>query len=72
MGFVVDKAAHTHHHPSSGAGTTDQIVTRPSGLSLTPLQETEGKLAWYSKKHVVGYQRPDLMADRWISYHGRI
>jgi hypothetical protein len=33
---------HTHHHPSSGAGTIGQIVgDLPSGLSLTPTQETK-------------------------------
>jgi hypothetical protein len=30
-----------HHHPSSGTGTVDQIVSDvPHGLSLTPPQET--------------------------------
>jgi hypothetical protein len=32
---------HTHHHPSSGAGTIGQIVADvTSGLSLTPPQQT--------------------------------
>jgi hypothetical protein len=32
---------HTHHHPSSGAGTIGQTVAEvTSGLSLTPSQET--------------------------------
>jgi hypothetical protein len=35
---------HTHHHPSSGAGTIGQTVaTIPSGLSLTSPQETKKK-----------------------------
>jgi hypothetical protein len=33
---------HTHHHPLSGVATIDQIVADvPSGLSLTPQQETK-------------------------------
>jgi hypothetical protein len=33
---------HHHHHLSSGAGTIDQTVADvPSGLSLTPAQETK-------------------------------
>jgi hypothetical protein len=33
---------HAHHYPSSGTGTIDQIVADvPSGLSLTPPQETK-------------------------------
>jgi hypothetical protein len=51
VGFVVDKVGQvfseyfgeiiTHNnHPSSGAGTVDQIVAdEPSGLSLTPPQD---------------------------------
>jgi hypothetical protein len=35
---------HIHHHLSSGAGTIGQIVADvPSGLSLTPPQETKKK-----------------------------
>jgi hypothetical protein len=34
------RVLHTHHHPSSGAGTVVQIVAAvPSGLSLTRTQE---------------------------------
>jgi hypothetical protein len=33
---------HTHHHPLSGANTVGQILADvPSGLSLTPLQDTK-------------------------------
>jgi hypothetical protein len=55
VGFVVDKVAlgqvfsnflhqllHNHHHLSSGACTIGQLEADvPSGLSLTPPQETE-------------------------------
>jgi hypothetical protein len=35
---------HTHHHLSSGAGTIGQLVADvPSGLNLTPPQETKRK-----------------------------
>jgi hypothetical protein len=35
-----NRLLHTHHHPSSMAGTIDKIVTNvPSGLCLTPPQE---------------------------------
>jgi hypothetical protein len=35
----------THHHPSSGAGTIDQIMAEvPTGLSLTTPQETKRKV----------------------------
>jgi hypothetical protein len=35
---------HTRHHPSSGAGTIVQTVADvPSGLNLTPPQESETK-----------------------------
>jgi hypothetical protein len=35
---------HIHHHLSSGAGTLGQLVADvPSGLSLTPPQETKKK-----------------------------
>jgi hypothetical protein len=35
---------HSHHHLSSGAGTIGQLVADvPSGLSLTPPQETKKK-----------------------------
>jgi hypothetical protein len=38
---VFHRPLHTHHHPSSGSGTIGQIVADvPSGLSLTPPQET--------------------------------
>jgi hypothetical protein len=37
--FSVHRLLHIHHHLSSGAGTTGQIVDDvPSGLSLTPPQ----------------------------------
>jgi hypothetical protein len=36
---------HTHHHPSSGAGTLGQTVADvPNGLILTPSQETKKKI----------------------------
>jgi hypothetical protein len=39
--FSLHRLLHTHHHPSSGAGTIGQIVADvPSGLSLTPPQKT--------------------------------
>jgi hypothetical protein len=39
--FSFHRMLHTHHHLSSGAGTTGQLVAEvPSGLSLTPPQET--------------------------------
>jgi hypothetical protein len=40
--FSFHRLLHTHHHLSSGAGTVGQIVADvPSGLSLTPPQETK-------------------------------
>jgi hypothetical protein len=42
--FSFHRLLHTHHHLSSGAGTTGQTVADvPSGLSLTSPQETEKK-----------------------------
>jgi hypothetical protein len=42
--FSFHRLLHTHHHLSSGAGTIGQLVADlPSGLSLTPPQETEKK-----------------------------
>jgi hypothetical protein len=39
--FLFNRLLHIYHHLSSGAGTIGQIVTEvPSGLSLTPTQET--------------------------------
>jgi hypothetical protein len=40
--FSFHRLLYTHHHLSSGAGTIDQFVADvPSGLSLTPPQETK-------------------------------
>jgi hypothetical protein len=42
--FSFHRLLHTHHHLSSGAGTIGQLVADvPSGLSLTPPQETNKK-----------------------------
>jgi hypothetical protein len=42
-----------HHHLSSGAGTVGPIVADvPSGLSLTPQQETKKKLLPVSDKRM--------------------
>jgi hypothetical protein len=42
--FSFHRLLHIHHHLSSGAGTTGQLVADvPSGLSLTPPQETKKK-----------------------------
>jgi hypothetical protein len=39
--FSINRLLHIHHHLSSGAGTIGQLVADvPSGLSLTPFQET--------------------------------
>jgi hypothetical protein len=41
---------HIHYHLSSGAGTIGQLVADvPSGLSLTPPQETKEKLVFCIK-----------------------
>jgi hypothetical protein len=48
--FSFQRLIHLHHHLSSGAGTIGQTVADvPSGLSLTPPQETN-----YVQKQVVG------------------
>jgi hypothetical protein len=40
--FLFHRLLHILHHLSSGAGTVGQLVADvPSGLSLTPLQETK-------------------------------
>jgi hypothetical protein len=40
--FLFHRLLHTHHHPSSGAGTIGQLAANvPSGLSLLTPQETE-------------------------------
>jgi hypothetical protein len=40
--FSFHRLLHTHHHLSSGAGTIGQLEADvPSGLSLTPPQETK-------------------------------
>jgi hypothetical protein len=42
--FLFPRLLHIHHHLSSGAGTIDQLVAYvPSGLSITPPQETKKK-----------------------------
>jgi hypothetical protein len=42
--FSLHRLFHIHHHLSSGAGATGQLVADvPSGLSLTPPQETKQK-----------------------------
>jgi hypothetical protein len=42
--FSFHRLLHTRHHLSSGAGTIDQLVADvPSGLSLTPPQQTKKK-----------------------------
>jgi hypothetical protein len=42
--FSFHRLLHIHHHLSSGAGTIGQLVADvPSGLSLTPPQETKKK-----------------------------
>jgi hypothetical protein len=42
--FSFHRLLHIHDHLSSGAGTTGQLVADvPSGLSLTPSQETKKK-----------------------------
>jgi hypothetical protein len=42
--FTFHRLLHTHHHLSSGAGTIGHLVADvPSGLSLTPPQETKKK-----------------------------
>jgi hypothetical protein len=42
--FSFHRLLHIHHHISSGAGTKGQSVADvPSGLSLTPPQETKEK-----------------------------
>jgi hypothetical protein len=49
--FSFHRLLHIHHHPSSGVGTIGQLVTDvPSGLSLTPPQETKKKLKNYRTK----------------------
>jgi hypothetical protein len=40
--FSFHRLLHTHYHLSSGAATVGQLV--PSGLSLTPPQETKKKI----------------------------
>jgi hypothetical protein len=46
--FSFHRLLHTHHHPSSGAGTIRQLVADVrSGLSLTPTQETKIKIKNY-------------------------
>jgi hypothetical protein len=43
--FSFHRLLHIHHHLSSGAGTIGQLVANaPSGLSLTPPQETKTRL----------------------------
>jgi hypothetical protein len=40
--LIPQTASHTHHHLASGAGTIGQTMADvPSGLSLTPPQETK-------------------------------
>jgi hypothetical protein len=42
--ILIPRLLHTHHHLSSGTGTIGQLVADvPSGLSLTPPQETNWK-----------------------------
>jgi hypothetical protein len=42
--FSFHRLLHIHHHLPSGAGTTGQLVADvPSGLGLTPRQESEKK-----------------------------
>jgi hypothetical protein len=50
---VLIPSLHTHHHLSSGAGTIGKILADiPSGLSLTPPQETKKKRSVYIKYDV--------------------
>jgi hypothetical protein len=44
LSILIHRLLHIHHHLSSGAGTISQLVAViPSGLSLTPPQETKKK-----------------------------
>jgi hypothetical protein len=50
--FLICRLLHTHHRLSSGVSTADQIVANvPSGLNLTPPQETKIKTRVH--KHLI-------------------
>jgi hypothetical protein len=52
--FSFHRLLHIHHHLSSGAGTVGQLVVDvPSGLSLTPPQETGKEKKKKEKKSVL-------------------
>jgi hypothetical protein len=56
--FSFHRLFHIHHHLSSGAGTIDQLAADiPSGLSLTPPQETKKKKLIMLQCHSVHHTR---------------
>jgi hypothetical protein len=55
---------HTHRHPSSGAGTTGQIITDvPSGLGLTLKKQTKTNSMVWVRERTVPTERPPLVGE---------
>jgi hypothetical protein len=53
--FSFHRLLHIHHHLSAGDGTIGQLVADvPSGLSLTPSQETKNNKVKLKLKHIYG------------------
>jgi hypothetical protein len=72
--FSFRRLLHIHHHLSSGARTIGQLVADvPSGLSLTPLQETKlTKLQTWSNLKTTRELVTFSMTTLIVAYHLRV